>query len=264
MPKKEQEYLEHFFHFLNIEGFPWIAKGAKPVLTFEFISNIEFTLIYPKMDLIDRYHELFLYFHPTCAHIRAGLRVWKKYSWLFPSNKIAIVSTPPSLIEPCELVLLINRNEAKNVILNNYKNFVNILGYSFSIDNFIERLIQDPSNHMKILKGSHYLMGILYGFGENNSLAFQKRDEPYDFVLPPYLKSYPKIGEYENKELTPFLDKREPFDPNDFWFCTPGFAVIPDTKETKDLEQKYLELFPKISKEKYGKSELKWSLMQLL
>lgn len=266
MPKKERGHLEHFFHYLNIEGFPWVAKEIKPVLTFDDLSNIEFTLIYPHISVLDRYNELCWDLHPIYARMRAGLRVWKKYSWLFPSNKIAIVSKTPYLIQAWETVLVVNIKATKKVIADNYQEFVDVLGYSFSIDQLMRRLIDNPNDYIKNLKGSEYLMGILYGFGKSNAVAFQRRSEPYSFNLPPYLKHYPKMDDYEGERTCSFLelDKIEVlFDPNNPWFRPPGFVVDPDSQDTKDLEQKYSNFFEKIAKEKCGKSELKWSLLQL-
>lgn len=266
IPKNDREHLAYFFHLLNVRGFPWVAKGIKPVLTFEDVPNVDSITGSVDVDLLSKHYDTLFYLHPICSRFRKGLRVWEKYSWLFPSKRIVIVNSKPSNVLPYETVLILNIHEAKKVILENYQDFSRVLGASFDADLFIGKLIRFPSDFIKILKGNHYLMGVLYGFGKGNALAFQRREEPYTFTLPPYLISYEGSSESKVKELKPFLEAEKIevlFDANNPWLRPPGFMVDPDNQETIDLEQRYQELFQKISEEKYGKSELKWSLLQL-
>ncbi|CCB89925.1 hypothetical protein SNE_A20480 [Simkania negevensis Z] len=266
IPKNDREHLSYFFHLLNVRGFPWVAKGIKPVLTFEDVPNIDSITSYVDTDLLSKHYDTMFYLHPICSRFRKGLRIWEKYSWLFPSKKIVIVNSKPSNVLPYETILILNIDEAKKVILENYQAFSCALGVSFDIDQFMDKLVRFPSDFVKILKGNHFLIGLLYGFGKDNALAFKKKEEPYTFMLPPYLISYESSNEPKVKKLKPFLELERIeilFDANNPWLRPPGFMVDPDSQETINLERRYQELFQKISKEKCGKSELKWSLLQL-
>ena len=266
MPAKEKEQLAYFFHLLNTEGFSWVAKGLKPVATFDSLDNIEYILNNPRGELAYKYEDIYWYFHPINARFRAGLRVWEKYSHLFSSKKIKIVSStrPASSLLSTETVMMINVNETQKTICENYQLFSEILGYNFDVDKLVKRLVNNPEDHEKKLKGSYQLMGILYGFGKDNALSFQQK-YPRTYLFPPFKKSYPRTEDYsEPNRWEPFLKDKAPFDPDHYWFQTPGFMVDPNNHETKELEEKYIRVFEEIRKEKGGKSELKWSLMQLM
>ena len=266
IPTKEKEHLAHFFHLLNVDGFPWVAKGIKPLSTFDYMDNFEYILNNPRAELVYKYEDLSWYLHPINARFRAGLRVWEKYSWLFPSNSVKIVGrkTPASNLHECETIIIINIHETKKVIRENYQIFSEILGHDFSVDGLVKKLANTPEDYEKNLKGSHLLIGILYGFGKGNALEFQQK-YPRTYLFPPYQKAYPRFKDHQDlARWEAFLKDKEPFDPNNHWFITPGFKVDPTSQETKKLEEKYLMAFDKIRKEKKGKSELKWSLIQLI
>lgn len=263
IPEKERGDLEYFFHFLNIEGFPWVAKGIKPIATYYVLSNIRFIINNPNIDLFSKQDEIFWSMYPTNVRFRMGHNIWKKYSHFFPSNKISVVSGNPSILPAYETIMMINIKKAEHKIRNHYQNFKSVLGGSFTAAALVEKLAKNPGDFEKILKGNHHLIGILYGFGSENAMAFHLREEPYSFSIPPFSKQYlTSFNDKEEIKLGFFLEKKAPYDPFNPWFWTPGFIVKPDSSETKALEREYLELFKKISLEKRGTSELKWSLLQ--
>jgi len=260
LPKNETEKLAHFFHFINIEGFPWVAKGIKPIATYYVLDDPIFLYMNPSLDLFAKDAELFWSLHPVNARFKGGMKVWKKYQRFFPSSKIVILSGPSSVVSSHETILIINLAKTKKIIEEHQTTFSKVLGIK-NTKTLLQKLIKHPGNHYNFLKGNHHLLGLLYGFGDENAKAFQQLDEPYEFLIPPYRKLYSSHSD-KHIELSLFLEDKAPYDPNDPWFYIPGFKVIPNTKETISLEEQYLQIFEKIKKEKSHTTELRWSLLQ--
>ena len=265
MPKKERDNLEYFFHILNAEHFPWVAKGIKPISTYYVLGDVEFFIKDSSRDLVSKQEELFWTLHPINARFRAGRTAWEKYSWMFPTRKIKIISGLPSVAPSYETIMIINVEAIRRVIQEEYQLFIEVFGPSFNVNSFIKRLINAPEDYEKIVQGNHCLMGILYGYGKDNAKAFQQREEPYSFLLPPYNKHY--LRKEEDKQpiaFERFLKGHIPYNRYYPLFRPPGFMVIPNSKETKALEERYLHFFKVISQEKENQSELKWSLLQFV
>jgi len=156
IPKDEQKALEKYFRVLvEREGFGYTLLGSKPVSLTHWNEDYGF---YQSMGcgVLES------------TYLRAGFKVWKKYQHLFPSKKFILLdhSFTCDNISFRELIF-VNLEEFK-AIKKRYPDLLN--NFHLSMLMKLGKL-QNPDFHLK--------MGLLLGYGEQNSRLFVRQCEIY-------------------------------------------------------------------------------------
>lgn len=143
IPEKDQKILSSFFHVL-IEEFEWgyTLFGSKP------ISNTD---------------------GETEAELNTGWKVWEKHKDKFPSNNFIIRRNND------EGICIINKNLVKEKVKQHIGRFKETLGDSITPKAIIKEFEKNTSSF-----NDTALNGILYGYGEKNSVYFKRLFEISD------------------------------------------------------------------------------------
>lgn len=163
-----QVLFEHFFKF---NEFGFTLFGDKPLSFCNSIYEPIFTS--SKEDNLIWYCERIL---KTNKNYKSEWLTWEKYRHLFPINKFIFTYEDLG-------VVLVNRDELKKIISDNEAKFFKILGNDFNLNNFI-RSIEDGKGLFHLLANNHELLGIVLGFGKQNSQLFQRREEILEVLEP--------------------------------------------------------------------------------
>jgi len=161
--KKDQETLETFFEYvIHRTSIGYSLCSQKPLATETFIE----------ISKISKHHvhhvPKILFEHYGYSILWNGWKCWERYSHLFPSEKF-VFRFIPSL----NTLVLINKPGCRNVIDENIDLFQKYLGITLTSEEIFEKICF-PINEEHLFK-NNCLLGILYGFGRNNSLAFSNR-----------------------------------------------------------------------------------------
>ena len=198
------------FRYLVLhEGFGYTLFGTKPLSCVSFIKDTSF--------LIDSVFEPNSY-----AISRVYWSTWKKF---FPNlyfNNFIFVENFSSRVFQ---VYLVNKKLCLKIIKEHVSDFQNILKINKSPKEILNHIIQSKNIFNNGLCRSHYLMGLLFGYGKKNAMAFEKT----------YVKK-----QYFYKALQPFTHE-ENSDP--IIMPLPQFVVTmyseEDMAEAKRLRRAY-------------------------
>ena len=158
--KKDQETLESFFEYIiHRTSIGYSLCSQKPLATETFI----------KISKIPKRHAhhvpKILFEHYGYSILWNGWKCWERYSHLFPSEKFVL-----RFIPHLNTLVLINKPACKKKIDENIDLFQKYLGLTLSSEKIYEGICS-PKNEEYLFK-NNCLLGILYGFGRNNSIAF--------------------------------------------------------------------------------------------
>jgi FKBP-type peptidyl-prolyl cis-trans isomerase len=180
--------------------------------------------------------------HRTSVYLREGAFILKKMSNKL-KNKIIIhiYNRPDTLAKDYVHILFINRDLFLSVVKNNLSLFQYVLGPSVTPMALLNQLTDSNNSFHSILKNDKVLIGILLGYGTQNSLYVSRIENIEEELLapdqPPFksLLSRLEVLRPEHKEL--LLFRRSPS-------CTkypeqqPGFGHATLNEEIKDLGKK--------------------------
>jgi hypothetical protein len=262
MQIKDKEELLFFFEEIIInDAFGYTLTGDKPMSFTTYSTNSK--------DILR---------DPSCAFLTQGEALWKQYSALFPSkNFVFKFQTFPT--DDNHQIFLINRKAVIAVVEKNLDLFRQILGNTTTPDKLLEELESNDRKIQEVLKHHEGLFGILLGFGRNNAMAFQKRDENIQTIqallLHPVHIPEEKVSIIEEKwpffldwRINSSICIRTEGDPNKTLENTidefialqkelggfnksqnslafvniPGFMALQNNEETKELFMKYSEI----------------------
>ena len=140
------------------EGFGYTLFGSKPISCVSFIKDPCF--------LVDSI------FDPDAYSIsRVYLPVWQKYSSSFRFNNFIFVESSSSRALQ---VYLVNKKICLNVIKKHVLDFQSILEKEKGPKEILDHIISSRDIFNDGLCRSHYLMGLLFGYGKDNAIAFEK------------------------------------------------------------------------------------------
>lgn len=253
IPEKDKEGLSDFFEELIIQqgSFGYTVFGDKPISSAPY--SIPGTLTARHL------------FFPTLIN---GLELWDTYSILFPSKNFVFKRD-----HSIQQLYLINRKATLKAIEDNLDLFQQILGPEISPKTLLAEIEQNDSIIRDVLQGHEGLFGILLGFGRENSLTFQRREEVADAIYKKLIhpiqlseEQVSAIQKYSNwfsgsrskkvwsEELleASLDDLIEIFSAYRKEFCgfnkeydfllsvrLPDFAAVQNTPETNELFEKY-------------------------
>lgn len=151
-------------------------------------------------------------------------------------------------------VYLVNKKAFRNEFQQNIDVFRAILGPESTPETLLHSVLCEGQPFINALKGSHALLGILFGFGRENSLRFQRREEieqsQYMQGFPPW-KDCTNVSEMSLEERVlhnlnrrscksiekqmNYLKKATP---------SPGFLTIQDELFDLDKKLSFCECYP--------------------
>lgn len=167
---EQEKVLETFFRTLISDseaGF--VIYGTKPVCIMGF--SIE--------DKFNGENEL----HRMDVDLFEGVKVWKE---LKPQNDnliIHVYEEPDSLVPQYKHLLVINRGLFLDIVQKNLPLFQSILGPEVTPSSLLKELLQPNSTWHASLKDSKVLIGILLGFGTNNSIYESRLEALQDYLF---------------------------------------------------------------------------------
>lgn len=223
LPVKDRERLARLMQKLFAENsFAYTILGSKPV-SWENYQN--------PLPLSDwaRFYESFSEHNRT---IRSGWKTWEKYQHLFPLALLWAESPKchPGLIS----ILIVNQDRFNDVVNKNKGDFQRVLCRSV-VDGF--QLIKEAKNRSlmnEVLEGHQGLIGIVLGYGRDNSWQFLEG-----------CKNRTPIGWIWGEEDDSFVEESIESDINltDYYlslYSCPSFAGDPNSEESLALKTEYL------------------------
>lgn len=160
---EDKKRLFSFMRMLFAEdSFAYTLLGSKPVSWSCYKNPLPFTNVSMFRDSLKKYHRT----------LRLGWKTWSKYRHLFPAANFWAES-PKS--DPMYVSILIVNEERFNHIVNNYKqDFQNVLNRQIADGLQLLKEAKNSSLMNEVLEGHQALLGIVLGYGRDNSWEFLK------------------------------------------------------------------------------------------
>jgi len=247
LPLKDKKRLFCFMRILFAEdNFAYTLLGSKPVSWGCYKNLLPFDDWSMFYDTLKTYH----------STLRAGWKTWLKYRHLFPAATLWAENSEshPGWIS----ILLVNEERFNQVVNNHKKDFQELLNREI-VDGF--QLLKEAKNRplmSGILKRHQVLMGIVLGYGRDNSWKFLKGIEtkhPLECVWDETNERIPGVVQTRlssnDIEACLFLDS-----------C-PSFAGDPYSEESIALKADYLLTKDKVVNYYKGKDFLEATLSLL-
>ncbi|MDP3962403.1 MAG: hypothetical protein Q8Q03_00845, partial [bacterium] len=204
------------------DSFAYTILGPKPVSWATYLNPLPLSNWAKFYDSFSKYHRT----------IRSGWKTWEKYRHLFPSAHLSAESSKcsPGWIS----ILIINEDRFNDVINKNKRDFQEILCHEI-VDGF--QLIKEAENRSlmnEVLKGHQALIGIVLGYGKDNSWKFLegcKNRTPIGWVWGEEDAFFTDESIQSNITLTDYYLSR---------YSCPSFAGDPNSAESLALKTAYL------------------------
>lgn len=242
LPLKDKKKLATLMQKLFAENcFAYTVLGSKPI-SWETYKNplplSNWTKFYESFSQRDRI-------------IRSGWKTWQKYEHFFPMANLW--AEKPKCRPGWVSILIVNEDRLNEVVIKNKKDFEDVLCREI-VDGY--QLINERRNSSfmnEVLHGHQALMGIVLGYGRDNSWKF------YDGC-----KHHQAIGWVWENDNRFFIEDLKYSSSNQFSenFC-PSFAGEPNSAESLALKAEYLTTKQKVLKYYKGKDFLEASLSLL-
>ncbi len=154
------DMLNKFNTFLNLSIIGYSLCGDKP-------ASIE---TFPALAKIPLQYAVKIFAkHSAYSIVWNGIETWQSYSHLFPSKNFVFRFVPAY-----STIVLINKRAALKVIEDNLDLFQKYSNSKQTAAEFLEEVCC-PKDKDYMIRYNTALLGILLGYGRNNSLAFAKR-----------------------------------------------------------------------------------------
>jgi hypothetical protein len=162
--KLDQKILTNFFYYLITESsFAYTLFGNKPISFKEFSEDLNKNtlenLLYPYADTI----------------LGQGWETWEKYKYLF-SHPQFIFNKVQSR-SGYTFIVLINKKACLDVIHKYLADFRSVLGENKNIQEIFEEISSKHIFFEDSIENNQFLLGMLLGYGRENSLIFFERDQ---------------------------------------------------------------------------------------
>ena len=183
-----------------------------------------------------------------CRYQR-GWKVWKKYEQFFPLKKFIFVQLeyPDSKHTPAYLghvnVILVHKNNFFSILKRHSQDFKQVIGENFNPHEMLKNAFKGKSLSSldKRIKRHSALLGILLGYGRENAWHFYELSKLRSKMRKDL--SYREAFEVAQKRIAPFCNHNYDLQ---YPICFPMFMCLPESKETKELKQKYTRQHRKI------------------
>ena len=258
MPRKDRRNLEQLFYAMIREDAGYTLFGAKPMHMFGFYTPLSTCKWSVFLDSIS----------PRNLRIYRGWKSWQNYQHLLKNSEFIFFAEKNPFFEdsyeknPAVSAFLINKKAADEAIQAHLADFQTVLNRKNL--NF-EQLILEAKNQSffnDVLKGHQGLIGILFGYGRENAWLFEERSHG---------KSVP-MQHIWNSEVDEFYQQRPYLAWKYLGICTnelskvvgyPCFMANPDSLESKQLRQKFMQTREQIIDYYRGKDLLEATLVIL-
>jgi hypothetical protein len=104
--------------------------------------------------------------------LRLSLPFIRKYNSLLNTHNFAVI-LDQDFSGPC--LYLVNKRAFINAVQNNITLFRDVLGKNVTPEQLLSVVIEMKTPFEETLKGSHALFGVLFGYGIENALLFERR-----------------------------------------------------------------------------------------
>lgn len=123
--------------------------------------------------------------HATSTYLREGAKHWKQITkGLAPQEIILhIYEVEDSLAKNCIHILFINRSLFHKTVQENLSLFQYVLGPDITSEKLLNRLIDPKEKFHTVLRNDKVLIGILLGFGTQNSLLVSRIENLEDALF---------------------------------------------------------------------------------
>lgn len=202
-------------------SFAYTILGSKPISWETYQSPFP-------LSTWTRFYNSFLEHNRT---LRSGWKTWEKYQHLFPSAHLW--AETPKCHPGLTSILIVNQDRLNDVINKNKRDFQNVLGREIT-DGF--QLLTEAKNRSlmnEVLEGHQGLIGIVLGYGRDNSWKFLEG-----------CKNRTSIGcvwEEEDDSIEESIESNVNL--NDYYlshYSCPSFAGDPNSAESLILKSEYL------------------------
>lgn len=246
IPAQDKEKLLALMQKLFAEdSFAYTILGTKPVSWGTYQNPFPFSSWENFFSSFSDYNRIF----------RDGWKTWEKYSHLFPSTLLWAES---SKCRPGSISILLVNEKQFNIVVNNYKkDFEEVL--QRKVINGLQLLEEAKSGSLMydVLKGHQALIGIILGYGRDNSWQFLevscRNRKPIDCVWGEEDFSFPDELP-DGISLTEFYLSHS---------SCPSFAGDPNSEESLVLKTEYLSTKQKVMEYYEGKDFLEATLSLL-
>lgn len=228
--KKDRKRLEYFFRRLIFwEDGGYVLMGSKPCSIAAFRDPVCFN------------SQFLSSLMPSNLRFWLGWKTWKKYERCFPHPGFLLIEERQE--NGTSLLILINKKEFLNIVASYRDDFEKICQKSMDQN---QMLIDAESKPLlsRILQNNDFLIGIILGYGRENSWLYHRKNKFSEQVKP--LVSF--IQPQEKERFSTYIASEG------IWgFATgslfrdlsemplPGFSVDPNNLETISLKRKYRE-----------------------
>ncbi len=223
LPVKDRKRLAGLMQKLFAEdNFAYTILGSKPVSWATYLNPL------PLSDWT-RFHDSFSEHNRT---IRSGWKTWEKYRHLFPSAHLWVES--PKCYPGWISILIVNEDQFNAVVNKNKNDFQEVLCREI-VDGY--QLIREAKNRSltnEVLEGHQGLIGIVLGYGRDNSWQFLEG-----------CKNRTPIGWVWGEEDSYFAEESIESDITltDYYlslYSCPSFAGDPNSAESLALKTEYI------------------------
>jgi hypothetical protein len=251
LPLKDKKSLFVFMHMLFAkDNFAYTLLGSKPV------SWACYKNLLPFDDCAMFYHTLKKYH----SDLRRGWKTWLKYRHLFASTFFWAENSESRSESHSGWVsiLLVNEEQFNRVVLSNKKDFQDVLNREV-VDGF--QLLREAKNDPLmggVLKGHQALMGIVLGYGRDNSWEFLKGIDTHNLLGCVWDETNDgQTGAIKTRLGGITIEECLSLD------SCPSFAGIPHSEESLELKRDYLLTQQKVINYYKGKDFLEATLSLL-
>lgn len=184
--KGDREILEPFFKYLLTQDtLGYVLLGEKPV------AFLGYT---PKLSWKSPFRSLLQcrsYFNPTHQMIKRGWETWPKYSPAL-SDQFLIIEEPSLYSSLSKWVFVIHRDLFCEVVNENLFEFERVLGKKVTGEKLFEQVKRERV-FFGLLKHNEMLLGILLGFGKNNSRLYAQEKMKGLVFFPEEVDRIPQV-----------------------------------------------------------------------
>ena len=242
--KEDQEILESFFSYMiSFECFGYVLAGVKPMAAGGFDTHFTRENTLSEEGIKQR-------------RLRLGWETWEKYASLFPSKNFLLRLSKNPVAPSFYWVVLINKDLCLKCIEENLEIFKSVLGNSVTPQSILDRLVNEEDIFENVLRRHDALLGILFGYGRHNSIAFQKQNKVAQLAKMIYTTKF--IG--SNIRLTPF----NIYNRDLFLIDLPRFAQDYNHSESQNLRKLYEKTWIRLSQIYQSRKFLEITLQKLI
>jgi len=163
IPQEDLNKLDRFFRNLVLfNHFGYTLFGDKPISLKGYFLKVPVGNVLMGQNPVDETIDL--------------LQVWKKYSSWFPSERFLLFDEPQNN-QQMRKIVLINKNYFIEKVDQNISYFQSVLGKNITSQQLLKQLEKSDVRLTEILQNHEGLLGILLGYGKQNSIYYQRRNE---------------------------------------------------------------------------------------